>query len=170
MIFTFSIIAFLHLTQKAVDLWALSYQSHSYFEPRIVKYAYVPLQFNRSSILNEDPRQPHYNWVRSWITVQTTDLDEIYAGDETILWTGNNSNVHAELIAMGILQQYLTTVKAVCKNAAVTSNTLLLVETIDLFPIGVFINVKDAGETRAITMQDAAQLMENIRFIVIANI
>lgn len=108
--------------------------------------------------------------MRSWITVQTTDLDEIYAGDETILWTGNNSNVHAELIAMGILQQYLTTVKAFCKNAAVTSNTLLLVETIDLFPIGVFINVKDAGETRAITMQDAAQLMENIRFIVIANI
>lgn len=70
---------------------------------------------------------------------------------------------------MSIRKRYFDAVHAFKSNAPLTHNTLLLLEVMDFFPIGVFINHPRAA-TATLSSDSARDLFQDVHALAIASI
>lgn len=136
-------------------------------EVLLVKHAFVPMHFNVSNLFAPDPRMLRHNWVRQWFAINTTTIQK--ASD----WIADGT-AYVELVSMGIHDKFTRTMQQLIENEplAVESHypILVLIETMDFFPVGVFMNVQAYESNRGLTADEARQAVAAIQLMIICNI
>lgn len=133
----------------------------------LVKHAFVPLRFNVSNLFADDPRILRYNWVRQWVAINATTIEKESG------WTLSGS-FRTELIAMGIEDRFVRCMHQLAEHEPLVLESryplLVLAETMNFFPVGVFLNSHTYDVNQELSVEQALAEIGNVQQLIICNL